>query len=402
MHSHRSNSHEISSSRFHGATHLCMERRCIHFTLQLVISSAACLVPPTSCNDQSAVLLQSRLSSAATRNLVNLSCVAVLLAVTRETIWKVRTKEQGRNPASVCSACLQEVCRDLKNLTALVGRRVYAARVAPSPVRWPAENHCGAGCSDKRTFLVQGEVPVIFFERSPIKACHQKHITTMLVLGSTFPDVHADASGVPGDKIKLYDFLGDSWGLLMSHPHDFTPVCTTELAQAARMAPEFAKRNCKLIGFSCDDVSSHKGWAKDVMSVAKLSGDLPFPIIADPERKLATDLGIMDPEEKDKAGIPVTCRAAIYIGPDRRVKGLILYPATVGRNFKEVLRALDALQLAEKYPVATPEGWFPGDKVMVQPTLTDEEAKAKLPKGFEKKECPSGKNYLRYAPDPSA
>ncbi|PHJ16695.1 peroxiredoxin 6 [Cystoisospora suis] len=224
----------------------------------------------------------------------------------------------------------------------------------------------------------------------------------MLHLGSVFPDIQAAASGLPGDKISLYSFLGDGWGLLMSHPNDFTPVCTTELSQAAKLAQEFQKRNCKLVGFSCNALESHKEWSKDVMSVAQLSGDLPFPIIADPERKLAADLGIMDPDEKDKDGLPLTCRAVVFIGPNKRVRALILYPANVGRNFSEVLRVLDGLQLTDKYPVATPEGWKPGDKVMVQPTLSDGEAREKLPKGFETKACPSGKNYLRFAPDPAA
>ncbi|PFH33907.1 putative peroxiredoxin 6 [Besnoitia besnoiti] len=224
----------------------------------------------------------------------------------------------------------------------------------------------------------------------------------MLTLGTKFPDVQAEASGLPGNKIKLYDYLGNSWGLFMSHPNDFTPVCTTELAQAAALVGEFAKRNCRLVGFSCNDISSHAEWAKDIVHLAQISGDLPFPIIADPSREWAKDLGIMDPEEKDKAGLPLTCRSAIFIGNDRRVKALILYPATVGRCFKEILRVLDGLQLVEKYPVATPEGWRPGDKVMVQPMLSDEEAKAQLPKGFETVECPSGMKYMRLAADPSA
>ncbi|OXB71601.1 UNVERIFIED_CONTAM: hypothetical protein H355_009445 [Colinus virginianus] len=233
---------------------------------------------------------------------------------------------------------------------------------------------------------------------------------TMLTLGTQFPDFEADASGVTG-KFKLYDYLGDSWGLLMSvlsvwlfvfsHPADFTPVCTTELAEAMKLDQEFKKRNCKLIGYSCNDVESHKKWAEDVVNYAQLSGELPYPIVADPDRKRATKLGIMDPDEVDKKGLPLTCRAAIFIGPDKRVKAIVLYPATVGRNFKELLRVLDGLQLTAKYPVATPEGWTPGDKVVIQPHVSNEDAKAKFPSGFETLACPSGRTYLRFTPDPS-
>lgn len=224
----------------------------------------------------------------------------------------------------------------------------------------------------------------------------------MLTLGSKFPDIHADASGVPDNKIKLYEYLGNSWGLFMSHPNDFTPVCTTEMAQAARMNLEFEKKNCKMVGFSCNDVNSHKDWSKDVVCLAQLSGDLSFPMISDPDRKISTELGIIDPAVKDPEGRPLTGRAVVFIGPDRLVKAALMYPASVGRSFREIMRVLDALQLAEKYPVATPEGWKPGDKVVVPPNLTDEEAMAKLPKGFEQTECPSKKNYLRLTPDPSA
>lgn len=225
---------------------------------------------------------------------------------------------------------------------------------------------------------------------------------TMLTLGAPFPDFEADASGIAGGRFKLYDYLGDSWGLFMSHPADFTPVCTTELAQAMKMHEEFKKRNCKVLAYSCDNVETHKKWAEDVVHHAKLSGDLPFPIVADTDRKRAVQLGIMDPDEKDKAGLPLTCRAAIVIGPDKRVKAVILYPATVGRNFKEILRLLDALQLAAKYPIATPEGWMPGNKVIVPPNVSSEDIKNKLKKGVETQSCPSGKDYLRFTPDPSS
>lgn len=222
----------------------------------------------------------------------------------------------------------------------------------------------------------------------------------MLALGTPFPDFEADAIGVTG-RFKLYDYLGDSWGLFMSHPADFTPVCTSELAQAMKLDEEFKKRDCKLVGYSCNDVESHKKWEEDVVQYAQRSGHLPYPVVADPDRKRASKLGIMDPDEVDKQDLPFTCRAAIFIGPDKRVKAVILYPATVGRNFQEILRVLDALQLAAKYPVATPEGWTPGNKVFVQPTVSTEEAKSKFSKGIEILKTPSGKEYLRLTPDPS-
>lgn len=217
-------------------------------------------------------------------------------------------------------------------------------------------------------------------------------------LGDTFPNFDAEALGA--DKFNLYDYLGNSWGILFSHPNDFTPVCTTELSEAAKLNKFFLDKNCKLIGLSCNDLGSHKEWAKDIMSYARLSGNLPFPMVCDPDRSLAASLGIMDPDEKDKKGLPLTCRCVFFIGKDRKIKASILYPATTGRSFKEILRVLDSLQLTEEYPVATPAEWLGGSSCCVVPTLSAEEAAKKLPKGQKTEELPSGKGYLRFTPDP--
>lgn len=219
-----------------------------------------------------------------------------------------------------------------------------------------------------------------------------------LNLGDTFPNFDAHAMGA--DNFNLYDYLGDHWGILFSHPNDFTPVCTTELCEAVKLNKTFNEKHCRLVGFSCNDLSSHKGWAKDIMAYGGLSGDFPFPIVCDSNRQLAADLGIMDPEEKDSLQQPLTCRCVFFISPDKKVKASILYPATTGRSFKEILRVLESLQLTGNYPVATPVEWQTGGKCCIVPTLSEEEAKKQFPKGYETRELPSGKGYLRLTPDP--
>ncbi|KAI4892560.1 hypothetical protein NFI96_024724 [Prochilodus magdalenae] len=194
----------------------------------------------------------------------------------------------------------------------------------------------------------------------------------------------------------------NSWGILFSHPRDFTPVCTTELACAARLSDEFKKRDVKMIALSIDSVEDHRGWSKDVMAFhpEQASSPLPFPIIADDKRELSVLLGMLDPDERDKDGMPLTARCVFVIGPDKKLKLSILYPATTGRNFTEILRVIDSLQLTAKKKVATPVDWKPGDEVMVIPSLSDEEAKKLFPAGFKTKDLPSGKKYLRYTPQP--
>ncbi|XP_073331796.1 peroxiredoxin-6 [Pagrus major] len=215
-----------------------------------------------------------------------------------------------------------------------------------------------------------------------------------ILLGDEFPNFEADTTV---GRIKFHDFLGGSWGILFSHPRDFTPVCTTELACAAKLTNEFKKRGVKMIALSIDSVEDHKAWSKDVMSVSSATeSDLPFPIIADDKRELSVKLGMLDPDERDKDGLPLTARCVFVIGPDKKLKLSILYPATTGRNFDELLRVIDSLQLTAQKKVATPVDWKPGDKVMVIPSLSEAEAANLFPNGVTTKEVPSGKKYLRY------
>ncbi|XP_051954184.1 peroxiredoxin-6 [Xyrauchen texanus] len=216
-----------------------------------------------------------------------------------------------------------------------------------------------------------------------------------ILLGDVFPDFEAETTI---GKIKFHEFLGNSWGILFSHPRDFTPVCTTELARAAKLSDEFKKRDVKMIALSIDSVEDHHKWSQDIMAFNqdKACGLLPYPIIADDKRELSVLLGMLDPDEKDKLGMPLTARCVFVIGPDKRLKLSILYPATTGRNFDEILRAVDSLQLTAVKKVATPVDWKPGQEVMVIPSLSDEEANKLFPAGFTAKEVPSGKKYMRY------
>ncbi|XP_028817727.1 peroxiredoxin-6 [Denticeps clupeoides] len=216
-----------------------------------------------------------------------------------------------------------------------------------------------------------------------------------ILLGDVFPDFQADTTA---GTVRFHQFLGDSWGILFSHPRDFTPVCTTELACAASLSAEFAKRNVKMIALSIDSVADHLSWSKDIMAcnTEKAGGPLPFPIIADDKRELATLLGMLDPDEMDKDGLPLTARCVFVVGPDKKLKLSILYPATTGRNFTEILRAIDSLQLTAQKKVATPVDWTPGEKVMVIPSLSEGEASQLFPAGITTKELPSGKKYMRY------
>eukprot|EP01006_Ploeotia_vitrea_P066893 TRINITY_DN95958_c0_g1_i1.p1 TRINITY_DN95958_c0_g1~~TRINITY_DN95958_c0_g1_i1.p1 ORF type:complete len:247 (-),score=42.23 TRINITY_DN95958_c0_g1_i1:57-734(-) len=218
-----------------------------------------------------------------------------------------------------------------------------------------------------------------------------------LHLGDVAPDFQAETTEGP---ISFHEFIGDKWCILFSHPADYTPVCTTELGRAAGMKEDFGKRNCKMIAISCDSVEDHKGWIEDIKAHTG-SAEFPYPIIADPKRELACQFGMLDPVEKDKAGIPLTCRACFIFSPDKKLKLQILYPASTGRNFDEILRVLDSLQLTANHSVATPVDWKHGGDCMVVPSLSDEAAKEKFPKGFTKKEVPSGKGYLRFTPQPN-
>eukprot|EP00112_Aurelia_sp_Birch-Aquarium-sp1_P024993 Seg811.4 transcript_id=Seg811.4/GoldUCD/mRNA.D3Y31 product=Peroxiredoxin-6 protein_id=Seg811.4/GoldUCD/D3Y31 len=216
-----------------------------------------------------------------------------------------------------------------------------------------------------------------------------------LNLGDVMPNFEADTTI---GKIKLHDWLGDSWGVLFSHPADYTPVCTTELGRVEQLSSEFEKRGMKLIALSCDDVESHKGWIEDIKAYNGLE-KFSYPIIADPNRDIAMALGMMDADEKDKKGLPLTCRAVFIIGADKKVKLSILYPATTGRNFSEVLRVIDSLHLTAQKKVATPVDWQNGGSCMVVPSISKEDAKKMFP-AHEVKSVPSGKEYIRVTPQP--
>lgn len=209
-----------------------------------------------------------------------------------------------------------------------------------------------------------------------------------LRLGDTAPDFEQQSSeGV----IKFYDFLGDSWGILFSHPADYTPVCTTELGFTAKLKDEFAKRNVKAIALSVDDVESHKGWINDINETQ--STTVNFPIIADADRKVSELYGFIHPNASET----LTVRSLVIIDPNKKVRLIITYPASTGRNFHEVLRVVDSLQLTDHYKVATPANWQDGDDVVIVPSLKDEaELKERFPKGYT-----AVKPYLRLTPQPN-
>lgn len=206
-------------------------------------------------------------------------------------------------------------------------------------------------------------------------------------LGDTAPDFTAETTE---GQIKFHDWLGDSWGVLFSHPKDFTPVCTTELGEAARLKPEFDRRNVKVIGLSVDPADSHSRWAEDIRETQGTA--LNFPIIADSDRKVSDLYDMIHPNASDT----FTVRSVYVIGPDKKVKLMITYPASTGRNFDEILRVIDSLQLTANYSVATPVNWKDGDDCIIVPALSDEQAKEKFPAGWK-----TLKPYLRVTPQPN-
>ncbi len=206
-------------------------------------------------------------------------------------------------------------------------------------------------------------------------------------LGDEAPNFTAPTT--QGD-IEFHSWLGNSWGVLFSHPKDFTPVCTTELGMAAKLKSEFDKRNVKMIGVSVDSVESHNAWIGDIEETQGAA--LNYPLIGDPDHKVADKYGMIHPNANDT----LTVRSLFVIGPDKKVKLMITYPASTGRNFDEVLRVIDSLQLTAKYQVATPVNWKDGEDVIVVPSLSDDEAKKKFPKGFK-----TLKPYLRVTPQPN-
>jgi alkyl hydroperoxide reductase subunit AhpC len=208
-----------------------------------------------------------------------------------------------------------------------------------------------------------------------------------LRLGDTAPDFTAETTQGP---VKFHEWIGDSWAILFSHPRDYTPVCTTELGYVARLKGEFDKRGVKCMGLSIDPVDSHKGWMNDIKET---QGYLPtFPVVADPERKVANLYGLMHPPHDEV----YTVRTVFVIDPKKKIRLMITYPQTTGRNFDEILRVIDSLQLTDGYRVATPVNWKQGEDVIIVPAVSDEEAKSKFPKGWK-----TLKPYLRLTPQPN-
>ncbi|WP_421698527.1 peroxiredoxin [Ancylobacter sp.] len=205
-------------------------------------------------------------------------------------------------------------------------------------------------------------------------------------LGDVVPDFDAETTEGP---IRFHEWLGDSWGVLFSHPKNFTPVCTTELGQVARLKPEFDRRNVKVIGLSVDPLDAHAKWAEDI---AETQGYAPnFPLIADPERTVSGLYDMIHPNASDT----LTVRSVFIVGPDKKLKLSLTYPASAGRNFDEILRVIDSLQLTAQHAVATPANWKDGEDVIIVPSVSDEAAKEKFPGGWK-----TLKPYLRVVPQP--
>jgi thioredoxin-dependent peroxiredoxin len=207
-----------------------------------------------------------------------------------------------------------------------------------------------------------------------------------LRLGDTAPDFTADTTQ---GTINFHEWLGDGWGVLFSHPKDFTPVCTTELGRVAALAPEFAKRNTKVIGLSVDSVESHVKWEGDIEETQGTA--VNFPMIGDPDRKVSDLYDMIHPNANDT----MTVRSVFVIGPDKKIKLTITYPASTGRNFDEILRVIDSLQLTSKFKVATPVDWRDGGDVIIGAAVSDDEAKELFPQGWT-----TVKPYLRVLPQP--
>ena len=207
-----------------------------------------------------------------------------------------------------------------------------------------------------------------------------------ILLGDTAPDFTQESTEGP---IHFYDWAGDSWVVLFSHPKDFTPVCTTELGAVARLKPEFDKRNTKVIGLSVDPVSDHRGWTKDIEETQSVK--LNFPLLADSDRKVSDLYGMIHPN----ADNTFTVRSVYVIGPDKKVKLMITYPQSTGRNFDEILRVIDSLQMTANHKVSTPADWKPGQDCIILPSVSNDEAKSLFPKGWKEL-----KPYLRLTPSP--
>lgn len=207
-----------------------------------------------------------------------------------------------------------------------------------------------------------------------------------LRLGDTAPDFTADTTEGP---LSFHAWLGNSWGVLFSHPRDFTPVCTTELGRVSKLKPEFEKRNVKVLGLSVDALGNHAAWARDIAETQGAA--LNFPLIADTDRKVSTLYDMIHPAANDT----FTVRSVFVIGPDKKVKLTLTYPASTGRNFDELLRVIDSLQLTSNFKVATPSDWKQGEEVIIVPSVSDDDAKKAFPAGWR-----AVKPYLRLVPQP--
>ncbi|HUG46392.1 MAG TPA: peroxiredoxin [Sphingomicrobium sp.] len=218
---------------------------------------------------------------------------------------------------------------------------------------------------------------------------------TELRIGSTAPDFRAETTQ---GTINFHDWIGEGYAILFSHPKDFTPVCTTELGEVARLKDEFARRNTKVIGLSVDKIGDHEGWMEDIKDVSGQTVD--FPMIGDHDLNVSKLYNMLPAEETDTEGRTAannaTVRTVYIIGPDKKIRAMLIYPMTSGRNFGEILRLLDSIQLTEKHMVATPVNWNPGDECIIPPSVTDEQAKAKYPDGWK-----TLKPYLRTIPQPA-
>jgi len=208
-----------------------------------------------------------------------------------------------------------------------------------------------------------------------------------LRLGDTVPDFTAESTEGP---IRFHEWIGDKWAVLFSHPKDFTPVCTTELGYVAKVKPEFEKRGVKIIGLSVDPMKDHEGWIKDINETQKTT--VNFPMIADPDRKVSVLYDMIHPNASEN----FTVRSVFVIGPDKKVKLTLTYPASTGRNFDELLRVIDSLQLTANYQVATPVNWKAGEDCIIVPAVPDADVPKKFPKGSR-----TIKPYLRYTPQPN-
>jgi len=216
-----------------------------------------------------------------------------------------------------------------------------------------------------------------------------------LTIGDTAPDFHAETTEGP---IDFHDWIGDKWAILFSHPKDFTPVCTTELGYMAKIEPEFAKRNAKLIGLSADPVDRHSSWAKDIQETQ--GSEVKYPMIGDSDLKVAKLYNMLPADEVGSDGRTAannaTVRSVFVIGPDKKIKLTLTYPMTTGRNFDEVLRVLDSIQLTAKHQVATPVNWKQGEDVIIAGSVSDEQARQKYPEGWK-----APKPYLRIVKQPT-